>query len=666
MILTPAFQDEGFPMRLHRILWALAFAGIGWNPEGVLAQAPSLLHERLVAEAKPATKMIEKLPDLVNTPTVDSQDAPVEPPKSADSVKPIERPITTPKLPEKPPTIDDFVTTQTYPPLGFTGKSSVLSEIVGDNDFIPVPDRWRLGFPALDRYGNGHPRTVDYLYQLGHWWDPYNQNVLKGDYPLLGQHTFLNITGSVIQLTQAIQSPIGTTPFESTARPFEEQFFGLPNQLITSTFMRLSFDLFHGDAAYKPADWRIRFTPILNVNTLNVGELAVVNPNVEKRTQRDRSWMALEEWFVETKISDLSAYYDFMSVRAGSQPFNNDFRGFLFNDINRAVRVFGTANANRDQFNLAYFRQQEKDTNSGLNTFNDRGINLVFANYYTQDFIWPGYTAQVSATYYHDNPTFLFDRNSFLVRPDPVGNFPRHTIDTAYLGWAGDGHIERYNVSHQLYYVIGHDTGNPLAGQAQDIRGALGALEVSYDRDYARFRTSFFWSSGDRDIYNSHAGGFDTVFENSNFAGGQFTYWQRQAVRLFGVNLVNGGSLIPDLRSSRIQGQANYVNPGLLLYNLGVDLDITPKLKMINNCNFMWFESTNVIEQYIYAAGINNFIGTDLSTGFEYRPFLNNNAILTAGVATLVPGSGFKGLYNNPFGNVDPLVAGFVEFNLTY
>ncbi|MFN6052283.1 MAG: hypothetical protein ACK47R_15760, partial [Planctomycetia bacterium] len=201
-------------MRLHRILWALAFAGIGWNLEGVLAQAPSLLHERLVAEAKPATKMIEKLPDLVNTPTVDSQDAPVEPPKPADSVKPIERPITTPKLPEKPPTIDDFVTTQTYPPLGFTGKSSVLSEIVGDNDFIPVPDRWRLGFPALDRYGNGHPRTVDYLYQLGHWWDPYNQNVLKGDYPLLGQHTFLNITGSVIQLTQAIQSPIGTTPFE--------------------------------------------------------------------------------------------------------------------------------------------------------------------------------------------------------------------------------------------------------------------------------------------------------------------------------------------------------------------------------------------------------------------------------------------------------------------
>jgi hypothetical protein len=217
-----------------------------------------------------------------------------------------------------------------------------------------------------------------------------------------------------------------------------------------------------------------------------------------------------------------------------------------------------------------------------------------------------------------------------------------------------------------MYYVMGYDAYNPLAGQAQDIRAAMAACELSYDRDYARFRTSFFWSSGDRDITNSHASGFDTIFENSNFAGGPFSYWQRQSVKLFGVNLTNGGSLIPDLRSSRIQGQANFVNPGLLLYNLGFDLDINPKLKMINNCNFLWLESSAVIEQYVFAGGINNFLGTDLSSGFEYRPFLNNNAIMTVGVSTLVPGSAFKALYNNPFGTVDPLVAGFAQLTLTY
>lgn len=657
-------------MRLRSILWALALCGAGWTPSSAFSQEPVKDASLFVVQAEKSKVEKEtiptQLPNLIPTPDFKSADKPFESPRPADSSKPIERPLVTPPSLEKPPSIEEIVSTPVLPPLGFTGKSSVLSEIVGDNDYVPMPDRWRMGFPALDRYGLGHPPVVDYPFQLGHWWDPYNQNVLKGDYPIYGQHTFFNFTGSVTQITQAIQSPIGTTPFESTARPFEEQFFGNPNQLANLTFLSFSFDLFHGDAAYKPVDWRLKATPILNVNTLNVNELAVVNPNVLKRTQRERDYLALEEWFAETKLVDLSAYYDFMSARVGSQPFNADFRGFLFNDINRAVRIFGTRNDNRDQFNLAYFRQQEKDTNSGLNTFRDRGTNLVFANYYRQDFIWPGYTAQVSANYYHDDPTFLFDRNSFLIRPDPVGVFPKHTIDAVYFGWAGDGHIERFNVSHQMYYVMGYDTFNPLAGQAQDIRAAMAACELSYDRDYARFRTSFFWSSGDRDITNSHASGFDTIFENSNFAGGPFSYWQRQSVKLFGVNLVNSGSLIPDLRSSRIQGQANYVNPGLLLYNLGFDLDINPKLKMINNCNFLWLESSAVLEQYVYAGSINNFIGNDLSSGFEYRPFLNNNAIMTVGVSTLIPGSGFKALYNNPFGTIDPLVAGFAQLTLTY
>jgi hypothetical protein len=620
------------------------------------------------AEKSKVTKeaIASELPNFLPIPDFKSADKPFEAPRPADSSKPIERPLVTPPSLEKPPSIEEIVSTPVLPPLGFTGKSSVLSDIVGDNDYVPVPDRWRMGFPALDRYGLGHPPVKDYPFQLGHWWDPYNQNVLKGDYPIYGQHTFFNFTGSVTQITQAIQSPIGTTPFESTARPFQEQFFGNPNQLANLTFMSFSFDLFHGDAAYKPVDWRLKITPILNVNTLNVNELAVVNPNVLKRTQRERDYLAIEEYFAESKLVDLSAYYDFMSARVGSQPFNADFRGFLFNDINRAVRIFGTRNDNRDQFNIAYFRQAEKDTNSGLNTFRDRGTNLIFANYYRQDFIWPGYTAQVSTNYYHDSADFLFDRNSFLIRPDPVGVFTPHNVDAVYFGWAGDGHIERFNVSHQMYYVMGYDAYNPLSGQAQDIRAAMAACELSYDRDYARFRTSFFWSSGDRDITNSHASGFDTIFENSNFAGGPFSYWQRQSVKLFGVNLTNGGSLIPDLRSSRIQGQANFVNPGLLLYNLGFDLDINPKLKMINNCNFMWLESSAVIEQYVFAGGINNFLGTDLSSGFEYRPFLNNNAIMTVGVSTLVPGSAFKALYNNPFGTVDPLVAGFAQLTLTY
>ena len=148
----------------------------------------------------------------------------------------------------------------------------------------------------------------------------------------------------------------------------------------------------------------------------------------------------------------------------------------------------------------------------------------------SQDFIFPGYTSQVSFHYNRDGPSTLFDRNDFLVRPDPVGTFQPHKVQAYYLGWAGDGHIERINVSHAFYWVLGRDSLNPLAGKPQNINAQMAAIELSYDRDWARFRASFFWASGDKNINDGKATGFDSIFDNPNFAGGQFSYWQRQTI----------------------------------------------------------------------------------------------------------------------------------------
>ena len=121
------------------------------------------------------------------------------------------------------------------PPLGFTGPSGILPSVQPDRDYIPMEDRWRLGFPAWDRYKftPDYPYSIDYPYQLGHWWDPFNQSVLKGDYPIIGQHTFLNVTGINRGIAEGRQLPTATTPFESTARPFQEEFFGRPNQFVS-------------------------------------------------------------------------------------------------------------------------------------------------------------------------------------------------------------------------------------------------------------------------------------------------------------------------------------------------------------------------------------------------------------------------------------------------
>ena len=216
---------------------------------------------------------------------------------------------------------------------------------------------------------------------------------------------------------------------------------------------------------------------------------------------------------------------------------------------------------------------------------------------------------------------------------------------------AGDGHFGRFNISNAFYWVTGKDSQNPLAGTSQNINAQMAAVELSYDRDWIRFRTSFFYASGDRNPYDHTAKGFDTILDNPNFAGGQFSYWQRQQIDLFGVGLVNRMSLVPDLRSSKFEGQSNFVNPGLHLFNLGMDFELTPRSRLITNANYLEFDSTQVLQAYTFQNNIHPTIGVDLSVGLEYRPLLSDNIILTGGYACLLPGAGFKDLYGttSPF-----------------
>lgn len=553
-------------------------------------------------------------------------------------------------------------------PYGFTGPSGIApTESQSSSHFVPIEDRWRQGLPDSDRYGKGHPIMDDYPGIKGAWWDPYNQNVLKGDYPIIGRHTFLNITGVNLTLFEARQLPTPTTPFEATRNPGAAAFFGDPDSFTFINQTQLAVDLFHGNTFFKPVDWRVKFDLIFNHNSLVADELGIVSPNVLDGTSRHRQDLALEEWFFEAKLSDLSPYYDFASVRAGSQLFVSDFRGFIFADINRAVRLFGTRHSNRDQFNVIWFDQTEKDTNSLLNRINeDRHQNTWIANYYRQDFLFPGYDVNVSFHANHDRASMEFDKNDFLVRPDPVGVAAPHDIKSYYFGTASNGHIERINISSAFYYVFGKDDLNPLAGREVDISAYMAALELSYDRDWVRLRTSYFYASGDSDINDDRATGFDAIFPNPNFAGQEFSYWGRQAIRLFGIELTNRESLLSSMRNTKFQGQTNFVNPGLHLFNVGIDADITPRLKTINNVNFLWFDETDVLETYLFVGEVREYIGADLSTGLEYRPLHNNNILMLGGLATLISGEGFEDLYQGLDGKTRDHVAGFFELVLEY
>jgi hypothetical protein len=519
-----------------------------------------------------------------------------------------------------------------------------------------VPNRWALNQPDYRRY----PQTGEYPYTKPHWYDPFNRNRFKGDEPiwpeLFGQQVFLNVTASSETFFDGrrVPSPSGV----SAAEPGSSAFFGRGEQAFLDQTLRFSFDLFHGDASFKPVDWRIRITPELSLNDLDVRELGIVSPNVRAGTNRFDDHLGFQEAFFEVKLHDLSDNYDFISARAGIQQFNADFRGFLFVDEQPGLRIFGDWNSDRIEYNAVYFQMLEKNTNSGLNTFNRRHQQVVLANAYIQDFFFPGYTAEFVGAWNKDDPSVHYDDNGFLVRPAPVGNVIDqgpgggplvHGIRVGYFGWLGSGHIGRLNLTHAFYQAVGEDTFNPIAGRPVTVNAQMAAVELSYDHDWIRYRVSTFYTSGDANPRDGRARGFDAIDDLPNFAGGIFSFWNREDIRLLGsgVQLTTDGSLIPSLRSSKEEGQANFVNPGIFIANAGVDFDITPKLKGFANFNYLRFERTEPLEYILFESPIRHTIGEDFGIGVTYRPPLSENIVLTGGASALQPGDGFKDIYTS-------------------
>lgn len=556
-------------------------------------------------------------------------------------------------IPDAPPAILNR-------PTGHAGSETVKSEPPLNPDRREARDRWRIGFPEYDRYGDRAARGRDIPFRRGRWWDPYNQNVLKGDYPIRGNELFMILSAVSTSTVELRRAP---TPSDvSTDEPGSAEFFGQPEQLAVNQTLQFSFELFHGDSTFRPRDWAIKISPTFSLpNYLNARENGVVNIDVRRGTNRTDTHVSLEEAFGEVKLFDVNANYDFVSVRAGIQPFVSDFRGFIFSDNNLGLRLFGAADNNRVQFNAAWFSMLEKDTNSGLNRFDTRHQNVYVANVFRQDFIRKGYTIQGSLHYNDDRRGVEYDRNGFLVRPALIGDVRPHAIKVGYLGLTGDGHLGRLNLSHAYYYAFGKDERNPIAGREVRIKSSMAAVEASIDFDYIRYKGSFFWAQGDSNPTDRKASGFDAIFDDPNFVGGQFSYWNRNGIRLTqtGVGLVQPNSLLPSMRSSKTQGQANFINPGIFIFNAGVDVELTQRIKAVFNANYLRFHRTEPLEYVLFQNRIRHDIGFDYSLGVAYRPFLVNNVTMTFGAATLQTGRGFRDIFTDRSRNCPGNVSDF-------
>jgi hypothetical protein len=499
---------------------------------------------------------------------------------------------------------------------------------------LAVPDRWRL---------------AEDIGVKERWWDPYHQNTLKADRPIFGQDWFfeLSFISDTLINPRRLPTPIAS---QASERPGSLDTFGRGDQLGFNQNLILTTSLIKGDTVFRPPDLELRVTTVGNINYADVEERGVLNVDPDEGTTRLDGAAAFQQLFVDVHLGNKSDRYDFDSLRVGIQTFVSDFRGFLFLDQPVGIRLFGNFLNNRIQYNVGYFRRFEKDTNSGLNTiFQLREDDVFVLNGFLQDFPVFGFTSEALVLYNrNDDRDFEFNTNEFLERPAPVGDAAAHGYDVVYPGIGGDGHFGRVNLTYNFFLAAGHETHNPIAQRPVDVFAHYFLGEASVDFDWYRLKAFVAHASGDGDPYDDTGEGFDAIFENPNFAGAVTSFWVPQSIPLIGgggVALKGRNALLPSLRTSKEQGQSNFVNPGLILAGVGTDLDVLPQLRILGNLSWLGFDETAALEVLRQQANVAQDIGYDLSVGVIYRPLFIENIVFNLSGAVLFPGQGFKDLF---------------------
>lgn len=601
------------------LVGAVVAAGSGvWQTPPAFAQSCYMDDDgRIVTRRRPGFREVA-CPDVTDAARPAAGDEPVEDARrradqALDSQERIGRPVRTRNAasPVPRPGLSDYVAS------------------------VPLPDRWRI------------VESIGYGEKL---WDPYNRNILKADRPVFGEWfvNFALISDSVYEVRE-VPTPVGSS---SSNIPGSLDVFGSSDQYVLVENLLAEIVYYKGDTVFRPPDYEFRLTVAYNYNYASLDEIQGVRANPQEGTTRTDDHVGIQAAFIDKHLRNVSERYDFDSIRLGIQPFSSDFRGFLFQDNQLGVRLFGTRKNNFFQYNLAWFRRLEKDTNSGLNDLGQslRDDDVFIANLYWQDLPARGFTSQFTLAYNRnrEGTGAYFDKNDFIQRPASFGRETPREYDVYYVGYSGDGHFGRLNVSTSLYYAFGDISPGVFVERDVDIDAGFAALELSVDFDWIRPRLSLLYGSGDDDPYDDKATGFDAIVENPQFAGADTSYWIRQAVPLIGggrVALSSRNGILNSLRSSKEQGQSNFTNPGIMLVGFGVDMDLTPKLRLSFNINSLFFAKTEVLEAARNQANIERHIGYDVSASVIYRPLMSQNIVMRASYAQLIAEDGFDSLF---------------------
>ena len=329
---------------------------------------------------------------------------------------------------------------------------------------------------------------------------------------------------------------------------------------------------------------------------------------------------------LETK----SVYLDFkipstpVRVTAGIQPFKDAFKGILLDADIAGVNTVSTLGP--ATIGLGYFRAYDQSFGSlGTATTTTRGMNNLDILALNVDFALSK-DVKVGAAYY----LYSDDRGAAGAA---VGSTNIHTLGAnfdAKLGVLGLSGFAAMQQGLSKGAVANRMTYNGYAfNTAAKLAVGPGAL-----------RTAILWTTGDdgRDGVN--------------------TAWQgtRQAQDLVGVkpvaqqastNSYNDSHMMLLNRDVGMQGTStdmNLVNSsnnkdqGVVLYTLGYDATITPKLYANANVGFAWNSKNNITKPVDTKSGMqggSNFQGTEINLETGYKMYDNLTASVQAAYVIL-------------------------------
>ena len=475
-------------------------------------------------------------------------------------------------------------------PTGFVRRRGHPVDMEG-SDYFPVQDRYRVGLPTWDRY------------VYGSVWDPYNTNVLKGDYPIIeGSELFFSLQG-VNELFAQSRKRSGGNVGTNEDTQLRERFF-------------FTTDLFKNDNTFTPSPWFFRITQAVEYRD-----------QTDQGNNADYAW---QEAFVDLQLAVISNYYDTLDLKLGRQLFVSDFRGFVYADVQDMAVFSGTWDENRWQYRvMAADAKQIDPVSNFVRSFEDREQTILGADFFRQD--WPYLGMFV-------NGGVLFNHDYF-----------KNEVNSVHMTLAAQGVVESFQINATFVQAAGRDSFNPIARQPVNINAQMAALEVTRPTDWFVPRWSVLYASGDSNPTDSHGTGFDAVFDNPNFAGANVAFWNRETLNTRGLTLVNGNSFLPNLRTKAFD-PSNFVNPGIVTLTQGVDTVLTTRTKAFFNWNAYWLVAPESVEEAIRVknGGLNvdvgNTLGQDYTIGITYKPLIIDNVQLTWGGSVFDQGNAMEDL----------------------